>query len=99
MWGEGVNLHQSENPIKEHVLSAEEEVALSSSPIPLATDTPLTLLRWYSKAAKRATENCRAALKSAGCCYALEGMNTSLIRRARSHFLICSTDEKWNKIF
>lgn len=71
VWGGNVNLHQSENPIKERVLSGEEEVAVSSPPIPTATDTQLTLLTWYSKAVKRAAANWprgRAALGSESCC-------------------------------
>lgn len=40
-------------PLKECILSGEE-VAMSLSPIPLATDTLLTLLTRYSKAPKRA---------------------------------------------
>lgn len=50
----------SENPIKRlHLIRREEEEASADvSPIPVATDTPLTLLTQYSRAAERAAANC-----------------------------------------
>lgn len=77
----------SEKPIKRlhPIRREEEEAAVAVSPIPVATDTPLTLLTQYSRAAERAAAECprgRAVPRRGG-----GGGSTSAEPRRTAHLM------------